>query len=138
MVLASLNKHYRCIQKCSFQSVQTTQSWCKNGFLGFHMLYYNALCKIGQIQISSNIICPRKRSWKDRAAVAVNERTQGQHCFERCLQKRCWVSPKKPRIWCPSCKDGFRLEPCFKAFILTNRIFLSSQYELSIFSVVLR
>ena len=92
----------------------------KMDFLGFTRrvtTHYLKSAKMGK-QLPPNIIYPRKRSWKGDAVVAKNERKQGQHFAEKCNQKRCRVCPKKPRTWCPSCKVGLCIEPCFKAFHL--------------------
>ena len=40
-----------------------------------------------QRQLPPNIIYPRKRSWKGNAAVAVNERKEGQHFIEKTKSK---------------------------------------------------
>ena len=50
IVLASLHKHDRCIDKCGLQSVETIKSGCKNGFLMFHTSYCNILPKTDQIE----------------------------------------------------------------------------------------
>ena len=69
-------------------------------------------------QLRPNIIYPRKRSWKGNAIVPANERKQGQHFVEKCSQKSCRVCPSRPRPWCPICKVGLCIDPCFnfKAF----------------------
>ena len=67
-------------------------------------------------QLPRNILYLRKRSWKGNAVVPANERKQGQHFAEKCSQKRCRVCPSGPRTWCPICKVGLCIEPCFKAF----------------------
>ena len=67
-------------------------------------------------QLPPNIIYPRKRSWKGNAVVPANERKQGQHFAEKCSQERGRVFSSRPRTWCPICKVGLCIEPCFKAF----------------------
>ena len=67
-------------------------------------------------QLPPNIIYPRKRSWKGNAVVPANERKQDQHFVEKYSQKLCRVCPSRPRTWCPICKIGLCIEPCFKAF----------------------
>ena len=55
-------------------------------------------------QLQPNIKYPRKTSWKWYVVVPVNGRKKGQHFVEKCSQKRCRVSPSKPRTWCPYVK----------------------------------
>ena len=88
----------------------------KFDFLGFtcHIVMHHLKLDKLKKQIPTNIIYTRKRSWKDSAAVAGNDRTHDQHYLERCLQKRCRVCPKK--LSSPICKVGFCFGPCFKAF----------------------
>ena len=67
-------------------------------------------------RLPPNIIYLRKRLWKENAVVSANERKEGQHFVEKCSQKCCRVCPSRPRTWCPICKVGLCIEPCFKAF----------------------
>ena len=87
-------------------------------FLAFSrrmVTHYLKAAKV-QRQLLPNIIYPRKRSWKGNAAVAVNERKEGQHFIEKNSRKRCRICPNRPRTWCSICKVGLCMEPCFKAF----------------------
>ena len=76
--------------------------------------HYLKAAKI-QMQLPPNVIFPRKRSLKGNAAVAVNERKEGQHFIEKSSQKR-------PRKWCPICKVGLCMEPCFNLIHTGSRL----------------
>ena len=97
------------LKSAAFKVLKLSNSDVKIDFLGFTRHIVMQYLKLGKLkkQILPNIIYPRKPSWKGSAAVAVNERTQGQHYLERCLQKRCPVCPKNPRTSCPICKSWF-------------------------------
>ena len=115
------------LKSTAFKVFKLSNPDVKMDFLGFKrriVMHYLKLAKLKK-QIPTNIIYPRKRSWRDIEAVAVNERTQGQHYLKRSLQKRCQVCPKKSRTRCPICKVVL----CVKFFIWRNKIFFSSLYE---------
>ena len=106
------------LKSVAFKVFKLSNPDVKMDFLGFKrriVMHYLKLAKLKK-QIPPNIIYPRKRSWKDSEAVVVNERTQGQHYLERCLQKTCHVCPKKSRTCCPICKVGLCVQKYFNVF----------------------
>ena len=77
------------LESAAFKVFKLSNPGDKMDFLGFTcgiVMHYLKLAKF-QKQIQPNVIYPRKHSWKDSAAVAVDERTQGQHYLGRCLLK---------------------------------------------------
>ena len=62
----------------------------------------------------------RKKSWKGNAAMAVNERKEGQRFIEKTSQKKCRVCPNRPRTWCLICKIALCMDHALKPFIRTE------------------
>ena len=87
------------LKRAAFKVFRLTYPGDKMDFLAFTrriVTHYLKAAKV-QRQLPPNIIYPRKRSWKGNAAVAVNERKEGQHFIEKTSQKRCRVCPNKTR-----------------------------------------
>ena len=69
------------LKSVTFKVFKLSNSGVKIDFLGFTchiVIYYLKFAKLKK-QIPATIIYQRKRLWRDSAAVAVNERTQGQY-----------------------------------------------------------
>ena len=103
----------------------------KMDFLGFTCRIVMHCLKLATLkkQIQTNIIYPGKRSWKDNAAVAVNERTQGQHYSEKCLQKGAGFALRNQEHDAPFAKLVCVSSHVLSLLIWTNEISLSSLYE---------
>ena len=84
-------------------------------FRGRIVSHHLKLAKLEK-QLLTNIIYPRKKSWKGKAVVPVNERAGKQHFIEKSNRKRCTVCPNRPRTWCPTFRVCLCIEPCSKAF----------------------
>ena len=81
------------LKSAAFKFFRLTYPGHKMDFLAFTrpiVTHYLKAAKV-QKQLSPNIIYPHKRLWKENAAVAVNQRKEGQHFIEKTCQKRCRV-----------------------------------------------
>lgn len=132
MILVSLHKHHRSIEKCNFQGIQTIQFRCKNWFLGFHMSYCNILSNIREIEKanSSNHHLPEEAFMERQCSSCSKWENSRSILFEIMLTKKVvQFALRNQKHGAPFAKLVFVWSHVLKLFIWTNKKFLSSLYE---------